>query len=102
MMLKKMLATAGTAGLLAAGSIGLATQAEAAPLFTGGLVNITLVDTLSNNNILNGSQVTVAVPIGVAANVCNTTVAILGAAAGTGSFACTAGTTQNLPIHFQP
>ena len=102
MMLKKTLATAGTAGILVAGSMGLAAPAQAAPLFTGGLVNITLVDTLSNNNILNGSQVVVAVPVGVAANICGTTVAILGAAAGTDPFNCTAATTQNLPVAFQP
>jgi len=100
MMLKKMLATAGTAGLLAAGTVGLAAPAQAAPLFTGGLVNVTITDTLNDLDVANDLTVIVAIPVGVAANVCGTSVAILGAA-GSAPFNCTAGTVQDLPIRFQ-
>ena len=101
MMLKKTIATAGTAGLLTAGSFGMAAPAQAAPLFTGGLVNVTITDTLNDNNILNDVTVIVAIPVGVAANVCGTSVAILGASAVSGPFNCTASTVQDLPIAFQ-
>jgi hypothetical protein len=44
---------------------------------------------LNNNNLLNNNQlaapVTVNVPIGIAANVCNTTVAVLSAASSNGT-----------------
>ncbi len=47
---------------------------------------------LNNNNLLNDNQlavpVTVNVPVGIAANVCGTTVAVLSAAGSTGT--CTA------------
>ena len=48
-----------------------ASAASAAPLVTGGLVNVTIVDVLSDN------QVTLQVPITVAANICDVTVAVL-------------------------
>src|ERR671933_224084 len=55
------------------------------------LNNLTIKDVLSHNNVnvsaLNGN--TVQVPIGLAANVCGTTVAVLSAATGSGA-ACKA------------
>ena len=48
-----------------------ASAASAAPVFTGGLVNVTIVD------VLSGNQVTAQVPITVAANICDVTVAVL-------------------------
>jgi hypothetical protein len=48
-----------------------ATAASAAPLITGGLVNVTIVD------VLSGNQVTAQVPVTVAANICDVTVAVL-------------------------
>lgn len=56
------------------------------------LNNLTIKDVLSHNNVqasaLNGVAANVQVPIGLAANVCGTTVAVL-SAAGSGA-ACTA------------
>lgn len=43
-----------------------ATSAQAAPVVTGGLVNVTLSDVVDVNN----NHVIAQVPIGVAANVC--------------------------------
>jgi hypothetical protein len=57
---KKLLATLFAAGLM---SVGLAAPASAQPVITGGLVNITIVDVLTEN------EVNVQVPIGVAANI---------------------------------
>ena len=48
------------------------------------LVNVTLID------VASGNQVAVAVPIGVAANVCNLSVAAVLAASQQGGSACTA------------
>jgi hypothetical protein len=59
--------------------------ASAAPVVTGGLVNVTLVDVLSHN------EVAVQVPIGIAANVCDVNAAVLLAAVrDTGSAMCDA------------
>ncbi len=79
-MLKKLIATVGTAGLLAAGSVGLAAPAQAAPVITGGLVNVTVteVDVLTGD-FLNGNtvQVGVGAALALAANVCDVNVNVL-------------------------
>jgi hypothetical protein len=73
-----------------------AMPALAQPVFTGGLVNITVTDVLNNN------QVNVQVPIGVAANVCGVAVNVLASEASQGPVDCTAATTQDLPVRFRP
>jgi hypothetical protein len=66
---KKLIASLFATGLLAAGvSIP---SASAAPVITGGLVNVTLVDVLSHD------EFAVQVPIGIAANVCDVSAAVL-------------------------
>lgn len=65
------------------------------PLFTGGLVNITITD------VLNNAQISVQVPIGVAANVCGVQANVLAQANTQASRDCTAATTQDLPVAFQ-
>jgi hypothetical protein len=57
---KKLLATIFATALMA---FGIAAPASAQPVITGGLVNITIVDVLSHD------EVNVQVPIGVAANI---------------------------------
>ena len=60
------------------------------------LVNLTLVDVLSNN------RVAVQVPIGVAANICGVNAAVLAdQAAQQGGLTCQ-GTVDQLPRAFQP
>ena len=61
---------------------------------SGGLVNVTITDVSILNNFLNDTQiaalnnlsvpVTVQVPVGVAANVCNVSAAVLGRSGPTG------------------
>ena len=58
------------------------------------LVNITLVD------VLSGNEVAVQVPIGVAANVCGVNAAILADQLAEGPVEC-AGTVEQLPRAFQ-
>ncbi len=88
MNLKTRIATAGIAGALLLGGAS-ATSAQAAPVITGGLVNVTLT------NVLNGNQVQVAVPISVAAAICGVHVNVLATAlapTGTQTFNCPAST----------
>lgn len=87
--------SAGVAATAALAFGGVST-AQAAPVFTGGLVNITIVDAVSLENV------TVQVPVGVAANVCDVDVAVLAATAERGGTTnCTAQTTQDLPVRFR-
>jgi hypothetical protein len=75
--------------LAAATTVGLAPMASAQPVFTGGLVNVNLSDN------------TVQVPIGVAANVCGVSVAVI-ARNLPAPVECTSRTTQDLPVRFRP
>jgi hypothetical protein len=77
-LIKRALIAATVAGGLAVP----ATAASAAPVITGGLVNVTIVD------VLSGNQVTAQVPITVAANICDVTVAVLTADLQDGSADC--------------
>lgn len=85
MNIRRSLATVGAAGALAVTSLGVAAPAQAAPVVTGGLVNVTIVDAVDI------SRVTVQLPVAVAANVCDVDVAILLAEIqDTGTANCTA------------
>lgn len=92
MNIRRSLATVGAAGALAVTSLGVAAPAQAAPVVTGGLVNVTIVDAVDI------SRVTVQLPVAVAANVCDVDVAILLAAiedTGTANCTATAGSRAN-------
>lgn len=60
-----------------------ALPASAAPVVTGGLVNVTIVDLVSLE------QVSLQVPITVAANICDVTVAVLAQDLQDGTADCT-------------
>jgi hypothetical protein len=79
---KKLVASLFATGLLAVG-VSMPT-ASAAPIITGGLVNVTVVD------VLNNTQVAVQVPVGVAANVCGVNAAAILALAAQGPVRCDA------------
>ena len=89
---RRLAALAATGAL----SIGVTAPASAQPLFTGGLVNVNVTDVLTNNDVA------VQVPIGVAANVCDVSVAVLAETAGDAPVNCTASTTQDPPVAFRP
>ena len=85
--------------LIMAIALTTAVPAMAQVQVPSGLVNVTvgnviLQDILTNveitalNNILNNNQLQVQVPVGIAANVCNVSAAVLGAAGSGGK--CTA------------
>jgi hypothetical protein len=80
---KKVTAALFSTGILAAGIA--VPSAGAAPVVTGGLINVTLVDVLSHD------EIAVQVPVGIAANVCDVNAAVLLAAVrDTGSSTCEA------------
>ncbi len=65
--MRKLIAVVTMAMMLAMSAM----PAMAAPVITGGLVNVTIVDAVDVNNN------TVQLPIGIAANVCDVNVAVL-------------------------
>lgn len=81
-------------GLFAAALVFSASAMPAAAQTQNGLVNVNITDVSVLNNFLNDSQIaalnnlnvpiTVQVPIGVAANVCNVSAAVLGRTGPTG------------------
>jgi hypothetical protein len=71
-MLKKLVARSLVSSTLVLGGLA-APIAAAQPIFQGGLVNVAIDDT----NVIVAPQVGVQVPVGVAANVCNVSVAVL-------------------------
>lgn len=89
---KKLFASLCATGLL--GLVGVA-PAAAQPVVTGGLVNITIVDFLNNNDV------NVQVPIGIAANVCGVQANVLARGGIQEPVDCTAATTQELPVAFR-
>ncbi len=66
-----------------------AMPATSAPLVTGGLVNVTLVNTLNNNEIISRNNVALGVALGIAANVCDVNVNVLAVQLRNGGATCT-------------
>ena len=77
MDIKKKLVTLSAAGAMTLAGFGVAPPAQAAPVITGGLVNVTITDV----NLLNENDVVVTalngVTLAVAANVCGVAVGVL-------------------------
>lgn len=88
MRIRSTAMTLASVAALGVGSVVLAAPASAQPVFTGGLVNVNIED------------VNVQIPIGVAANVCGVTVAVI-AEVQPAPFDCEAAVTQDLPVAFQ-
>ena len=77
MNVRRSIATVGAAGALATGSLFVASPAQAAPVFTGGLVNVTVVDALDVE--IRDVNVALGAAVAIAANVCGVNVAALAA-----------------------
>lgn len=87
MLSRKLVGVVAATTMAVGGSAGVA---QAAPP-QNGLVNVAIED------------VNVQIPIGVAANVCGVTVAVLADFEGASApFDCDAATTQDLPVAFRP
>jgi hypothetical protein len=70
---------------------GFSAPASAQPIVTGGLVNITIVDVLNNNEILSNNDVNLGVALNVAANVCDVNVNVLAVQLRNGGATCSTG-----------
>lgn len=76
-MKRTMLASAGAAIALT-GSTVMATPANAQPLVTGGLVNVTVTDVLNNVTVtVQDINVALGAALALAANVCDVNVNVL-------------------------
>ena len=86
MNIRRSIATVGAAGALTAGSLFLASPAQAAPvaIIPGGLVTVTLVD------LVDIDDVTIQVPLAIAANVCDIDINVLAAQVAAGDTTCDA------------
>ena len=87
--MKRTIIASATAALAMAGGVATAAPASAQPIVTGGLVNVTVVDVLNNNEILNDVNVGVGAALGIAANVCDVSVGVLARQLHTGQTTCT-------------
>ncbi|SFU02439.1 hypothetical protein SAMN05660657_04826 [Geodermatophilus amargosae] len=88
MQIRRTAVTLASVAALGIGGVALAAPASAQPIFTGGLVNVNIED------------VNVQIPIGVAANVCGVTVAVI-AEVQPAPFDCDAAVMQDLPVAFR-
>ena len=70
---------------------GFAAPASAQPIVTGGLVNITVVDVLNNNEILSNNEVNLGVALNLAANICDVNVNVLAVQLREGGATCKTG-----------
>ena len=76
------------AGVAMLGGVA-ASPANAQPVVTGGLVNVTIVD-LIDGDVLSNNNVSVGAALGIAANVCGVAVNVLATQLGTpGPITCT-------------
>ena len=91
---KARLAIALTAGAVSVGAVA-APAASAQPVVTGGLVNVTITDVLSHD------QINAQIPIGVAANVCGVQANVLARGNFHSPVDCTAHNTAELPVAFR-
>ena len=65
-----------------------AAPASAAPVITGGLVNVTVTDVLHNNTVTILQNVNLGVALNAAANVCGVSVNVLAQQIGQGPVSC--------------
>ena len=91
---RKAFASVAVVAASATGAAALAVPATAAPVVAGNLVgvNVSDVDVLNENQVIltDVADVNASVPIGVAANVCGVSVAVLAEALGLGDVQCDA------------
>jgi hypothetical protein len=84
--MRKLIATLMLTAALAVGST--APAASAAPVITGGLVNVTVTNVLNGNTVIVSRVVNVAAALNIAANVCDVSVGVLAQQLHTGEATC--------------
>lgn len=91
--MKRLIAAAAGAGLALSGGF-VASPANASPVITGGLVNVTIVDVIDDVTVTI-QDINVAAAIGVAANVCDVNVNVIARQLRNGDTTCTSEVTGN-------
>ena len=87
--MKKLLATAVAGSALTFGAWAMPAGAGAAPLVTGGVVNVTVTDVIDDVTVtVQDINVGVGAALGVAANVCDVNVNVLARQLRTGGATC--------------
>lgn len=90
MLKKKLLAVPATAALAVAAGLAGAPSAQAAPLVTGGLVNVTVTEVVDDVTVtVQDVNVGLGAALGVAANVCDVNVNVLAQQLREGGATCT-------------
>ena len=88
--MKRMMIASATAALAMGGSMLTAAPAQAAPVVTGGLVNVTVTDVIDDVTVVvSDINVGVGAALGVAANICDVSVGVLARQLKTGGATCT-------------
>ncbi len=100
MKIRRTAAALTSAAALSVTGVAMATPAQAAPVITGGLVNVTITDlqilndSINNNNVLNDvlndNQINLGVAAVVIAQVCDVQVGVLATLVQTGTTTCAA------------
>lgn len=85
MNVRRTAAALTSAAALAVTGVAVAVPAQAAPVVTGGLVNVTVVDFLD----VTLTDIVVQIPIALAATVCDVNVNVLAVQLRNGGAACT-------------
>lgn len=79
------------------GSLAMSTPAQAAPLVTGGLVNVTVTDVIDDVTV-TVEDVNVGAALSLAANVCGTTVGVIAQDLASGGTCTNEGTGESVTI----
>ena len=88
--MKRTMIASAAAVLAMAGGVATATPAQAAPVVTGGLVNVTVTDVIDDVTVtVRDVNVSVGAALGIAANVCDTSVNVLARQLKSGGASCT-------------
>ena len=90
--MKRAIFGSAAAALTMAGSVAMATPAQAAgPVVTGGLVNVTVTDVVDDVTVVvQDINVSVGAALGIAANVCDVSVNVLARQLKNGGATCDA------------
>ena len=88
--MKHLLIGSTSAAIALVGSMMMASPANAQPLVTGGLVNVTVTDVIDDVTVVvQDINVSLGAALGIAANVCDVTVNVLARQLRTGGATCT-------------
>lgn len=88
--MKKLLAASAMTAVAFGGTLATAPAASAAPLVTGGVVNVTVTDVVDDVTVVvQDVNVSVGAALGIAANVCDTNVNVLAQQLRDGGATCT-------------